>query len=293
MWRSPLLLVAIEVGSSIVAGVSMQIPAPVLAAQAAGEGVANSMRAESTHFVVTSFQGGPNASDVSMRCERILAQRRRECLGQAEATTWQPKCQVVLHSNLNSYRRATGQGSAQTVGCTLISTHAGRVSQRRIDLLVQDVDRALAALPHEMTHVLLADVFPKSPPPRWAEEGLALLSDPADKRARHARDLRRALQTNTTLPLVRFCSDTEYPAAGDRGTFYAQSLSLAEYLVGLDTPQRFVEFVELSQQVGQTAALDRVYEIHGLDELESRWLRYATLQSITSRGIPISRRVDR
>lgn len=291
MWRSVHLLLAAQVLASTLAMYFASLSSCSAATEVVSESSANELHAESARFAVNSFRGGPRAQNVVKRCESICSQLRCNCLGKTEPMVWQPKCQVVLHSTLSSYRRATGQGSAQTVGCTLISTHAGRVTQRRIDLLVQDVDRALAALPHEMTHVLLADVFPKSPPPRWAEEGLALLSDPADKRARHDRDLRRALQTNTTLPLVRFCSDTEYPSAGDRGIFYAQSLSLAEYLVGLDTPQRFVEFVELSQQVGQTAALERIYEIRGLNELENRWLRHAMTQSITSRrGIPVSRR---
>jgi hypothetical protein len=206
---------------------------------------------------------------------------------------WQPKCQLVLHSSQSSYRRATGQGSGQTVGSTLINIRSGRVSERRIDLLVEHADQALAALPHELTHVLLADLFPASPPPRWAEEGLALLADPADKRARHARDLRRALQSNTTLPLVRFFLDAEYPAVRDRAVFYAQSMSLTEYLVNLDSSERFIEFVETAQDVGHLPALQRVYGIRGLGELESKWLRYAASQSVTPGGVPVSRRVDR
>lgn len=287
MRRSPLLLFATTILSSMLPGPSGHLCFFVLAAEGSAENSADELRAESAHFVVASYRGGPSAWDVASRCETIWTRLRRDCLGRAEAMAWQPKCQVVLHSNLNSYRQATGQASAQTVGSSVIDVRAGRVSRRRIDLLVANTDQALAALPHEMTHVLLADVFPTSPPPRWAEEGLALLSDPADKRARHARDLRRALQTNTTLPLTRFFSDTEYPSAGDRGVFYAESMSLADYLVALDSPQRFVEFMELSQQVGQVPALQRVYDIRGLDELEGRWLRFAARQNVAPEGAAI------
>jgi hypothetical protein len=58
-------------------------------------------------------------------------------------------------------------------------------------------------------------------------------------------------------------------------------------LVALDSPQRFVEFMELSQQVGQVPALQRVYDIRGLDELEGRWLRFAARQNVAPGGAAI------
>jgi len=289
MWRSPFLLIAIVAGSLLPAGFSFGPSSCAAATPAELDEKAGELLAESEHFVVTSYRGGPHARDTASRCEAICAGLRRDSLGHPEPIVWQSKCRVILHSTRIGYRRATGQGSGQTVGSSVITFRDGRVMQRRIDLLAENVDQALSALPHEMTHVLLADVFPTSPPPKWAEEGLALLSDPVDKRARHARDLRHALQTNTMLPLASFFLDTEYPPTGDRGVFYAQSMSLAGYLVELDSPQRFVEFVELSQDVGHIAALQRVYDIRGLEELESQWLRYAAAKSATRGGAAISR----
>jgi hypothetical protein len=70
-------------------------------------------------------------------------------------------------------------------------------------------------------------------------------------------------------------------------------MSLTEYLVNLDSSERFIEFVETTQDVGHLPALQRVYGIRGLDELESKWLRYAASQSVTPGGVPVSRRVDR
>ena len=288
MWGLSLLLVAIEASLPLVPESSAS--PPVCACDAAFGCNGHELRAESAHFVVTSYREGPCARYVASRCENTRSQLRCDCLGRSEPLAWEPKCQIVLHSSQSSYRRATGQGSGQTVGSSLINIRSGRVSERRIDLLATDAKQALSAVPHELTHVLLADVFPASPPPRWAEEGLALLADPADKRARHARDLRRALQTNTTLPLATFFTNADYPAARDRAVFYAQSMSLAEYLVALDSPQRFVEFVELGERVGHAAALRRIYDIQGLAELENKWLRYAASQSVAPVVVPVSQR---
>ena len=45
-----------------------------------------------------------------------------------------------------------------------------------------DIDRILASgLPHEVTHVILADLFPQQQIPRWADEGMAVLTEPREK----------------------------------------------------------------------------------------------------------------
>ena len=44
-------------------------------------------------------------------------------------------------------------------------------------------------LPHEATHVVLAGQFGDQPVPRWADEGMAVLTEPRDKIDRHLRNL--------------------------------------------------------------------------------------------------------
>ena len=125
-------------------------------------------------------------------------------------------------------------------------------------------------MPHEMVHVLFVDAFPSDPPPKWAEEGLALLMDPADKRARHAHDLEVAIRAHSTLPLGRLLVGVDYPATSQRAVFYGESMSLVDYLTHLESPKEFVRYLKLATDAGQDLALQTVY---GIDrrELEHSW----------------------
>jgi Peptidase MA superfamily len=230
--------------------------------------------AESDRFVVQSFLGGPNALEVARHSESVCSQLCRDIFGLAATDRWQPKCKVVLHADRIEYANAVGRGASQTVGSSAISLSGGRVTQRRIDLLVVNVDQGLSALPHELVHVLFADAFPTTAPPKWAEEGLALLMDPAEKRARHSRDLDAALRAHSTIPLGRLLADVEYPASTQRAVFYGQSMSLVDYFVQLDSPKEFVRYLKISAERGQEYALQAVYDMDR-QELERRWSQYA------------------
>jgi hypothetical protein len=227
----------------------------------------------STNFVIRSFRGGPHAADVARHCEQVCLRLRSEVFGLEPSARWQPRCTVVLHASRSSYAAAAGPGGSQTIGSSTVSLSGGRVTQRRIDLLAVDAVKGLAALPHELVHVLFVDAFPNTPPPKWAEEGLALSFDPADKRARHKRDLHLALESKSTLPLHRLLAGANYPAPTHRAVFYAQSLSLAEYLMQQKPADEFVRFVKLSAERGTTRALLDVYQC-APSELERDWRRW-------------------
>jgi hypothetical protein len=198
--------------------------------------------------------------------------RQELCAGVASAA-WHPKCEVVLHPNRASYLHAVGRGGEQTVGSSVVQFDKGRIVRRRIDLLTADARecQVLSALPHELIHIVLADLFPKTPAPRWAEEGLALLKDRPDKRARHLNDLRTALRSGSTLSLDQLFSTTRYPEAWQRAVFYGQSMSVVEYLERLGTADQFVGFLKLSQDKGHNHALKAVYDIDGTADLRQRW----------------------
>jgi hypothetical protein len=57
--------------------------------------------------------------------------------------------------------------------------------------------------------------------------------------------------------------------------FYAQSLSLVEYLNQVSSPEEFVRFVKLAASTGNNHALKVVYNINGIDDLQQRWRLYA------------------
>jgi hypothetical protein len=63
----------------------------------------------------------------------------------------------------------------------------------------------------------------------------------------------------------------DYPPADRRDAFYGQSASLVAYLIERDSPARFLEFLELGQERGFERALDDVYDVRSLSDLDLRW----------------------
>ena len=114
----------------------------------------------------------------------------------------------------------------------------GRITARRIDLLEESTDYLSAALPHELTHVVLKDRFASKILPRWADEGMAILADTEAKQKRHERDLQsRDLRYQTTFRAAELFLMEEYPPANRFGTFYGQSASLTDFWLDVRVPQ--------------------------------------------------------
>lgn len=228
----------------------------------------------SANFVVHSQVQQPQSEDVLRVCESLCAQLQTQWLGGTRAEPWLPRCEIVLHATRESYLREVGMGAGQTRGSCLIKFDGDRIAVRRIDLLADDPARALSALAHELTHVILADRFGQPSLPRWADEGLATLADAESKRALHRRDLLSAVQIGEHMRLIDLLSVEMYPPKHQFAVFYGQSMSLAEFLVQRDEPARLVDFVEQAQELGHDLALQRVYGIRSVAELERRWTQY-------------------
>jgi hypothetical protein len=131
-----------------------------------------------------------------------------------------------------------------------------------------------AILPHEVTHVVLADLFTDMQVPRWADEGMAVLAEPGQEQALRAADLAAPLGQNRLFRLSDLMT-MDYPEGKHWSLYYAQSVSLTRYLVELGTPAEFVAFVKGAQRNGVEPELRRVYQIDGLADLERRWIDHA------------------
>lgn len=229
-------------------------------------------RAESENFTVTSRSAEHDARRAAQHCEQLRARLQRQWCGDAAAEHWTPKCELVIHAGRHDYLAAVGSGGARTFGSSLLDFGQDeQVSKRRIDVR-GDSAAGLAALPHEMTHVVLAELLGRQPP-RWADEGMALLADSPEKRRLHERDLAHALSAGRTFRLAELLNLESYPHPSRVPAFYGQSASLTALLAGRDTPARFVEFLRHSDKQGYDAALKHVYAIDGVGQLERLWLR--------------------
>jgi hypothetical protein len=214
-------------------------------------------------------------------------------LGAAGAAVWSPKCDIVLHASDASYSQAVGTGAAGTVASSLIDQQHGRIRQRRIDVRTTDAQWQVTALPHEMTHVVISDRFVGQRLPRWADEGLAILADPAQKQEGHLRDFQRAVAGRNTFRVVELLAMEEYPAAHRWAAFYGQSASLAQFLVRRGTPEQFVNFLHSSLEKGYETALRDTYRIASVAELERAWNSDLTAARAAGAPVPVRAAVAR
>jgi len=177
----------------------------------------------------------------------------------------------VFHPSLASYLQAVGREGRQTLGCSSVTIDRGKVLSRRIDIRGDRSNSLREALPHELTHVILADLFADRPLPRWADEGIAVLSDTPEKQGKHRRDLISALHQQGVVRVADLLMRSENPSAFQRAAFYGQSASLVDFLVSRGTPRGFLAFVRQGSQRGYDLALRDTYGIRDVGHLEQLW----------------------
>jgi len=227
-------------------------------------------RAESASFVVVSDSSLHDAQQTAELCEAWRARLQDQWCQKRDAA-WTPKCEVVIHASRGGYVGAVGYGSAQTYASSLINRERGsHMTVRRIDIC-GDGQLGIAALPHELTHLVLADLFGGRQAPRWADEGLAVLADPRDKQVLHQRDLASCLARGTEFRLGELLLIESYPHPSRVPAFYGQSDSLAAFLIGRDEPTKFIEFLRRAMEQGYDRALKETYSIENVTQLERQW----------------------
>ncbi len=133
----------------------------------------------------------------------------------------------------------------------------------------------IGVLPHEVTHVVLAGRFPAALP-RWADEGMAVLSEPRDRIERHLRNLPMHAEQRQLFHVGQLMMfNKEYPDPQLIGPFYAQSVSLVEYLSQLRGPQVFAQFMADGMRGNYETALRKHYGVQSFQDLDAAWQRHA------------------
>jgi len=187
--------------------------------------------------------------------------------------SWELKCEIVVHPTAEAYTQATGRPVGST-GTAIVRLTNGRASERRIDLRADDATIASNALPRELTHIVLADLFPDKPPPKWAEEGMAVLAGTAEEAGRYTNTLRRCARDGEWFGLAQLTELKDFPADKITG-FYCESVSLTEYLIHKGGERNFTIFLRDCQRYGTAQSLKRQYGIDGPQALETAWKRSA------------------
>ncbi len=274
--RSPLLTVAPQPPRTIQAPAPAQAPQPSRAPESepmhpapqSGKWLVH----ETDNFRILHADD-ELAAKVAGAAEAARVAQTKRWAESAPREHWSPKCDIYLYPTAQIFSRMTGQPE-DSPGFSTMGMNGGRITARRINLRADHPNLVNAILPHEITHVVLADLFPHQQIPRWADEGMAVLAEPSTEQHLRAADLREPLG-NGKLFRVEDLMVMDYPDGRYWGLYYAQSVSLTRFLVEQGTPGQFIKFVQNAQKNGPEAELRRVYQFDGFADLNRRWVAFA------------------
>ncbi|HXD87775.1 MAG TPA: hypothetical protein VN641_14875 [Urbifossiella sp.] len=187
---------------------------------------------------------------------------------------WSPRCTIVMHPSPEAYAAATGKPAAG-LGHATVRLVEGKATERQIDLCADDANVLENALPRELTHVVLAELFPYSPPPKWAEEGMAVLAESADEVDRYRRTCVKCGRAGQLFTVAALLEMKEFPAADKITGYYCGSISLVDYLVRLKGEKHFTTFLRDCHRYGSAAAVKRHYDFATPKALQDAWLKSA------------------
>ena len=239
------------------------------------------LAAESASFIVFHNQKRELAEKTIQVAERTRAIMQQKWFSEP-GPEWNPKCEIYLYGTGQEYSQATSV-PANSPGHSDMRSDNTRVLSRRIYLHCDDPSMIVAVLPHETTHVVLAGRFGEFQVPRWADEGVAVLSEPREKIERHLRNLPQFRQDQQLFGVKQLLTLNDYPDPRYIGPFYAQSVSVVEFLSREKGTQTFTLFLRDGLRRGYEAALREHYGFQDFNEFEQRWRRYAF--NLTSAGL--------
>jgi len=197
------------------------------------------------------------------------AERSRKDLGKLwlgkEPPAWAAPCRIRVSLNMG-----------RVEGFTDLSFAEGKVRAQKIAIL-GPLDRVLKGLlPHELTHVLFAHHFGVQPP-RWADEGGAILSEDQHQEERQSKMFRKMLAEERSFSLRRLLEMRQYP--DDVACLYAQGHSISRFLVDVKGRKVFLAFVAEGLERGWDDAIQDRYGFESVEQLETAWLGWVEKRS--------------
>lgn len=222
---------------------------------------------QSDSFRVSSRIGRDESLRIVRRCELLRRQLREKLSIQLVPERWSPRAEIVIHRTDEELAGALGiTGAGPIPAASTLLTFAGeRVVGRRIDLRANAANLLDSVLPHELTHVAAGDCCGGRPLPRWADEGLAILSESAWEREARSRLANEAARRGRGVSLPELLGQRDFFPADRRDAFYARSAALVAALWERGGPERFFQFIERARRDGYERAAQAVYGLDGLE----------------------------
>lgn len=227
---------------------------------------------ETSNFRILHNQPREVAEKAARVAEATRLAMSRKWFGD-DGELWNPRCDVYLYANGEEYNRATSV-PASSPGHSTMTADGNHVTARRIDLHVDHPETFRSVLPHEATHVVLAGRF-DGPVPRWADEGMAVLTEPPNRVERYTRNFPRHDQDHLLFGVGQLMRLNDYPDPRLVDPFYTESVSLVDFLSKEKGPKEFTAFLRDGMRDGYEVALRKHFGIESFSELERRWRGFA------------------
>jgi len=228
---------------------------------------------ETGSFRIFYQQSRQQAEQVGKAAEQFRAATYGTWVGPANAD-WSPRCDLWLHANGADYAKVTDKPAALP-GHSSVGIKDGKVMVRRIDLRLDDAGLTEITMPREVAYVVLADLFPEQPLPRWADVGMSILAEPQGEVSRYRRAVAKLMNEKKLFSLRDFLKMAEFPEAEKITPFYVESVSLVDFLVKLKGPKAFALYLREAPRRGYEEALQRHYGFKDANELQENWLKFA------------------
>lgn len=232
---------------------------------------------------VVVFGASPARSAVIVdHAEQVRRAAFERLLSDSQPRPWVPRCAIHVHSTPAAFAAAVGGSPEASRGASSLEFGGQRVISRRIDVLGDGPDVIPDALAHELVHVVLADRFTEAAPPRWADEGIALLFDGVEKQAAHEADFRSAESRGLAFSVSDLLALEEYPGdARLQQVFYGQSAALVRWLIERRDAATFIRFVADLQSDDLESAFERHYDLDMATVIHSAWKEVPPIHSLS------------
>jgi hypothetical protein len=229
--------------------------------------------AETVNFRLSHQHPRSFAEAVVRTAEHTRAAQMRKWFGEVGAN-WEPKCRICLYPTGDVYGEATGAPVNPGGGHTDIRAEEGKVISRCIHVHGARAHLLKGIVPHEVTHAVLAGRLGGGRVPRWADEGMAVLAEAPKHIDMHLRYLPRWRADDALFTMRALIEMHDYPEPRELGVFYAQSVSLVDFLTRQKGAERFAAFVRDGQRDGYAASLRKHYGWSFAD-LDRHWKQHA------------------
>ncbi|HVJ66411.1 MAG TPA: hypothetical protein VM510_00430 [Caulifigura sp.] len=218
---------------------------------------------------------GPDATAVPLVafCEQTCESLRDRWIAD-QRPTWSCKCDIYVYATAKQFEKGA-KAPALMWGVADLEIGEGRVFKRRLHVRGDEPAKIKPVLTHEMTHVVLAEYFCRKPIPRWADEGIAVFSEPPERQQRMVSFLKDEAAMKRLLPLRQITAAGYQGPQNERESelFYGQSGAVIEYLVTKHqlTEAGVLQLVHLSGEQGWEKAIEKTLPGTKAAQFESEW----------------------